>query len=336
MMGRGNNDKPSKARKRFNFQLMALCGLILISILIAWVKAKQQDGASPIEKFRFAVADTAQLTQITIQPNEDDKPIIRLRQEKGSHQWRLNQKYAVDPALIHLVKIILSRVEVQRSVSAMNCQAIRDDLHSRGEKVTLHFSKGDSTVFYAGGNATQTVAYFASQDLGAIYLVGIPGYNTYPAGIFELTAGQWRERTLFASDPRTLQRLAITYADPAKAPLSIEFQKRFLAVKGVNPLDTAALMDYLAPLENFLLNDYLEKGKYPKYDSLLAEKPIARLSLRDIDVNKNVDLTIYPKIEGERFYLLTDSSGQMIVIDHERMDKLLASPHLFSKPSAAE
>ena len=156
----------------------------------------------------------------------------------------------------------------------------------------------------------------------------IPGYNNYISGIFELTENQWRDRVLFSTTWRSLQSLNIDYIE-SEEDLDIFFDEKFLTVKGVNKLDTTSLMDYIGQYQYFQINDFLEKGKYKKYDSLFQTKHMAVVTINDIDTSKNRKLEVYPLMEGENFYLLTDEKEEMMVIDRKRMENILSKKAQF-------
>lgn len=305
--------------KRLSFVFV---GLLVISLLLMWAGNKER--IVSVDKSLFAVADTTLMTGIVIR--SDGQEISIQRNKKG---WLINDGYKADPQLIYLSQRILNAVQTQRPVSKSNFESIRDGLKKDGKLVTIQFSAGSEKKFYAGGNVAKTTAYFGNEDLSKIYTVVIPGYKSYLSGIFELSLNQWRDRVLFASSWRTIQDLSIDYSNPELEDLKIQFEDQFLAVKGVSTLDTAALINYLQPLEFFQLNDYLNPGAFPRYDSLMNEEPIAQLLLKDINQENNRALKVYPKIDGERFYLLTNQVKEMMVVDEGRIQRLLAQPNQF-------
>ncbi|WP_420580775.1 hypothetical protein [Reichenbachiella sp.] len=299
-------------------------GLLVISLLLKWTGNKER--IVSVDKNLFTVADTASMSGIVIQSDGQEIAIQRKNED-----WLINNKYKVDPQLIYLSQRILNAVQTQRPVSKSNFESLKNELKKDGKVVTVEFSSGAEKKFYAGGNAAKTTAYFGNEDLSKIYTVAIPGYKSYLSGIFELSLNQWRDRVLFASSWRTIQELTIDYAASELNDLTISFEDKFLAVKGVSSLDTAALMNYLQPLEFFQLNDYLNAGAFPRYDSLMLVNPIAQIILKDINQENNRQLKVYPKIDGERFYLLTNQSKEMMVVDEGRMLRLLSQPNQFKK-----
>ncbi|MDW3210064.1 MAG: hypothetical protein R8N23_09360 [Reichenbachiella sp.] len=299
-------------------------GLLVVSLLLMW--AGKKDRIVSVDKSLFAISDTTLMTGIVIQSEQQEISI-----QRKENDWQINDQFKADPQLVYLSQRILNAVQTQRPVSQSNINAIKSELEKEGKLVSVQLSTGEEKKFYAGGNAAKTTAYFGSEDLSKIYTVAIPGYKSYLSGIFELSLNQWRDRVLFASSWRTIQDLTIDYSSPELTDLNIYFENQFLAIEGVNSLDTAALINYLLPLEFFQLNDYLNTGAFPRYDSLLKVKPIAQLNLKDINKDNDRKLTIYPKIEGERFYLLTNPEMEMMVVDEGRMQRLLAQPSQFQK-----
>ncbi|MEO9964733.1 MAG: DUF4340 domain-containing protein [Reichenbachiella sp.] len=297
-------------------------GLLIVSLALHWIGNREK--SSKVNKELFAVADTTQIENITI---ITEASTISINREVPF--WTLNGQYKVDPQLVYLSQRILSHVEVQRHVSKSNFEDIKNELKNSGSQVTINLKDGSEKQFYTGGNTAKTTAYFANDDLTEIYIVTIPGYKSYLSGIFELSLNQWRDRVLFSSSWRTIQQLKIDYTSAKNQDLEIVFDGNFLAVKQVSQLDTAKLIEYLEPFEQFQVNDYLDQGNFPRYDSLLGVEPLAILALKDIDTKKDQVLTIFPKIEGERFYLLTNKSSEMLVVDERRMERLLFDPSQF-------
>jgi len=301
--------------------LLILLGLAIISLLLLVFDGKndQQDFSKTI----FTITDTAAISHIEISSGLE---IIDLESKNG--RWLLNQTYQADPAMIDLVKTIVSQVAVKRPVSPIDFEAVKQDLIRNGRKVSMKASERNFS-FYTGGSAPTKTSYFGTGDLAEIYLVEIPGYTNYIAGIFELNFSQWRDRLLFNTHWRSLQSLTIDYRNSKMSDLNIQFEDRFLVVNGLQKLDTAKLMNYLQPLEYFQINDFLTKGRYPKYDSLIETVPLAYLQLEDIDQAKSKELTIYPLMPGEQFYLLTDMGNDMMVVDRKRIENLLRQKRFF-------
>lgn len=270
----------------------------------------------------FRVLDIDSIQSVAIKGKGIDNLI-----ERNGDQWRLNNKYDTDTSRIKILNTILSLVIVKRPVAKLNNADILNDLEQMGKKVTVKLKNGSQISFISGGNASKTTSYYTNPSGKQAYIVEISGYNNYISGIFELTENQWRDRMLFSTSWRTLKNLQIAYQN--QPDLQIAFEDKFLKVKDIHKMDTTALLNYLQQFEYFQINDYLILGNYPKYDSLLRTNPFANMTISDIDSNKNKQLSVFPKMKGEQFYLLTDESKQMMVVDQKRMESLLVSKQQF-------
>lgn len=286
--------------------------LVSISILIGLTGKKEN--RQSFDPLMFTITDTTTIQTVLI----TSKSTNEIKRNNG--RWRLNDKFDADLSTVEVLKSILSQVKIKRPVAKMSKENIVADLLRTGKKVSIIYSDGSEFSFIAGGNASKKDSYYLFDE--EAYLVEIPGYNNYISGIFELTENQWRDRVLFSSSWRSLQSLDIDYTQ-GEENLNIFFDQKFLAVKGVDKLDTTSLMDYMNQFQYFQINDFLDKGRYQKYDSLSKTEPLAQLSVRDIDKSKNKELQIFPLMKGESFYLLTDEKDEMMVIDSKRMDNIL-------------
>ncbi|MFY0650611.1 MAG: hypothetical protein JXQ96_01195 [Cyclobacteriaceae bacterium] len=293
--------------------------LILVSILLALTGGK--DNRRSFDSNLFTVADTASVVGISIKTLDKSMKI-----ERGASGWRVNEQYKADPSLVKVMQSILSRVRIKRPVSKLNMEDVVVDLQNNGRAVSIDFDDNSTLTFFAGGSSSKKLSTYSDGDKA--YVVEIPGYDNYISGIFELSENQWRDRLLFSSTWRSLQSLDIDYAS-GQEDVSIYFDKKFLAVSGVEKLDTAALMSYVEQYQYFQINDFLDKGTYPRYDSLLLTQPLAKIDIKDIDLSKNGVIEVYPKIPGEQFYLTSNEAREMMVIDAQRMNKLLSKKDQF-------
>lgn len=299
---------------------IVLIVLIAVSISLALIDTGSKRNSFEVDIFQ--VSDTATIQSISIKGDGINNVI-----EKNDGQWVLNGNYKTDESLIKIISTILSQVVIKRPVAKLSNLEILEGLKNNGREVTILQKDGSKISFLSGGNDSKTTSYFANLSGDQVYIVEIPGYKNYISGIFELTENQWRDRLIFSTSWRTLKTLSIDYK--GKPNFHIAFEDRFLKVGGVDKMDTTALLEYLEQYQYFQINDYLDEGDYPKYDSLLKTNPFANITISDIDDSRNKSLMIFPKMQGERFYLLTDEAKEMMVVDEKRMESLLVSPEQF-------
>ena len=212
-----------------------LVALIAVSVIIALTGKKENQRS--FDANMFAVSDTSAIESVTISGQTSSNELT-----KAANGWTLNNQYLADPNMIHIMQSILSQVKVKRQVAKLNHDEIVQNLKEQGRRVSLKYDDGSQWEFIAGGSASKKDAFYLKDDQA--YFVEIPGYNNYISGIFELTENQWRDRLLFSSTWRSLKSLEINYLDKNEK-LKIYFDNKFLAVEGVNKLDTTALMTYM-------------------------------------------------------------------------------------------
>ena len=160
-------------------------------------------------------------------------------------------------------------------------------------------------------------------DEEEVYQVQIPGYNEYVGGIFELNKDQWRDRLVLNDSWRTIQKLQLDYQDESKQDLTISFDKDFFLVEGVQQLDSNLVVNYLNQFQYFQANEWISKGRFPRYDSLSAMPVLAKLTIESINYDLPILLEIYPKLPGDRIYLVMTYDESMFVVDDQRMSQIL-------------
>lgn len=291
--------------------------LVLVVLLLANVGfmmfADSGAGVSFDENL-FVVKDTAGISTVTI---HQEQTSIKMHKQNGS--WILNEQYAADEALVRVLLSILNRVQVKKPAEVTPQSPIDVEI------------TGDHPMsFSVWGNLTKTKTYFSRKGTDAAYEVVIPGYHEFVGGIFELHADQWRDRLVMNESWRTIQSLRLEYAGQAAEDLIIRFEKDFYRVAHLSAIDSTAVIDYLNQFQYFEANEWISAGRLPVYDSLAKKPPLVTLKIESINSEFPVILDIYPHLEGDSFHLMTDRENAMLVVDRQRVLRLLKEPGDFS------
>ncbi len=275
---------------------LIVIGLLVVANVAVYFSGKSGSGVR-FDEAQFAVRDTSSVKAISIGN-------IQLRKETA---WMVGQ-YPADPAFVdHLLNVLL-RVRVKKPVGEMSTEdAVAISVNDR----SFHFKPND----------TKTRTYFIEEGQG--YEMEIPGFSDYVGGIFELAADQWRDRMVYNGSWRTIQLLTLDYTANDADDFEIRFEKDFFKIAGVAQLDTARMMDYLNQFQYFQANERLSLGRVPYLDSLAQTKPLAVLTIDDIQINQPITFTIFPRRPQDGFHLLLDPSGEMIAVDKPRTEMLL-------------
>ena len=283
---------PDSLRKNKNIKLIVILAVLLS--LSLWLGSREEKkGNLDVDHRLFSIEDIKGIDKIVLQ---NDAAINNLILEKG--YWQLNAKYRADQKLVELLLAVFNRVEIQRPVSKKLKPEVINELSSNGIGVEI-FSQGELLQkFLVGGNAIKTNTYFA-QTVENPFVITLPGYNNYVAGIFKLTRNQWRDRLIFSSTWRSLKSLSISYLGLPQNDILIDYKKEQLVMEGVKTLDTASMLSYIENFNQFHAIGFIDPGEYPRFDSLLTTDVAVTIALNDIDSKKNQVLQLYPRIPND-------------------------------------
>ena len=307
---------PDSLRRNKNIKLIVILAVLLS--LSLWLGSREEKKSNlDVDQRLFSIEDIEGVDKIVLQ---NDVAINNLILKSG--YWQLNAKYRADQNLVELLLAVFNRVEIQRSVSKKLKPEVINELNTNGIGVEV-FSQGELLQkFLVGGNATKTNTYFA-RTVENPFIITLPGYNNYVAGIFELTTNQWRDRLIFSSTWRSLKSLSISYLGLPQNDILIDYKNDQLVMEGVNTLDTVSMLSYIENFNQFHAIGFIDSGEYPRFDSLLTTDVAVTIALNDIDSKKNQVLQLYPRIPNDQYYLGKLSDGQMTLFDVPSIEVLL-------------
>ena len=100
----------------------------------------------------------------------------------------------------------------------------------------------------------------------------------------------------------------------------------------VSGVDTVKMMNYLETTTGLTIDQYIEPGEFPDYDSLISAQPEYIIFVEDTDTAKNRQLQIFPPLEGkgQRLGQLLPSK-QMVIIRQKKVDGILAANSDFER-----
>lgn len=302
-----------------NILLLVLLGfLILSSITLGLIGTTTTNTIE--NKEQFTVQDTSLVDQIKIISKE-----ATIQLKKSESIWMLNDQYKAEQHIIKVLLSILKDMQVVRNVPKTQEVMIKNQIKDRGHLVEIYGHGKLIQSFYAVGNENKTVSYIMNTDDSQPYIVNIPGYESYVAGIFEISSNDWRDRTILSTNWRTLQKLTIDYSQFPEYNVAIKFDFNFLRIDGIHNLDTARMMSYIDEF-NFLQTDrYLRKGQNTKYDSLLNTPKTVTIAIEDINADNSKTIDFYPLLSNDPMMLgYVRQDDQIVLFEAKRIQDLFA------------
>ncbi len=268
-------------QEKRNIRLLIL--LLVITMVTAFVYWRGKDSnSSRVDKTIFTVQDLQSVNEVTL---ESDTGKIELKYN-GS-RWMVNGRYAADRQLIELLFATLQQAEPKRAVANAWRDSISQVLKNSGVKVSLVSEGKTLKSFYAGGNPQKTQAYFQLSSGGDPYIVTIPGYRVYTAGVFELNENGWREKRVFNFNWRNFKDLKVFSRLHPQQDFTVEFTGQYFGIKDLPNADTLKLNTFLDAVSLIQVLQYGTAGSAhsKKYDSLLATAPDLKIDVRDVADN---------------------------------------------------
>jgi hypothetical protein len=266
-------------QERKNKRLAILLG-VLCSITAIVYYFSSRDGSIEIDKNVFKNYDLKSINEIIL---ESRKGKVELK--FNGAKWQLNNKFDADPSMVEVLFATLQQAEPKRPLAAAIQDSVCDALSQNGVKVSLIASGKPESIFYAGGNEQKTQTYFCTADADRKpYLMSIPGYRVYTAGIFELAAKDWKNKYVFGFNWRNFQGLEAQFPQDPADNFSIAMQDNYFAVKGLVSVDTAKLNDFLDDVSLLTVDEYVDTVNFQGSGG----KPLPAMIIRVTDIGRRV------------------------------------------------
>ncbi|HNP18823.1 MAG TPA: hypothetical protein PKL31_10345 [Fulvivirga sp.] len=308
-------------QKKKNKRLLVVLGVALIITMVTyWLDRPTNE--LDVNKDLFSLSDPVNINKVTL---KSPASMVTLIFENG--KWRVNDRYEADPQRINVLFAILKQVKVRRQ-SAKNQQTALDSLFSLNGSV-VNFYEGETIVkqFEVVGDPGKSLTYMEDATTKDKYLVEIPGYRSYLAGLFELDESGWRNPLVFNLNWANLQDVKVNYYGEADNSFEIVFEDRDYTVAGIKEVDSLRLTDFLDDVSLLYVDDYLTKEELGQYNGIL-DKPFASINIKDIG-NNDYSLTVFSKIQKSKYLVKIDSLDYGLL--EEKLLKKVMRPRSYFK-----
>jgi len=242
-------------------------------------------------------------------------------------RWKVNDRYDADRNMIEVLLATLLQAEPKRPVAATLKDSVNALIKDHGVKISLSTAGKPVETFFAGGIQARNQTYFSKEN-GEPYLVTIPGYRVYVAGIFELPESGWRNKFVFGFNWRNFQSLATEFPNSPADNFAVALQDRFFTVKGLSQADTTKLNNYLDDVSLLTVDEFLPTT--PALDSLSKTAPVVTIRVKDI-AQKEYVLSLYrPGAAHAPARGLIDGV-QWALVAEDKVIPILRPRHFFGK-----
>jgi hypothetical protein len=273
-----------------------------------------------LDETQFALSDTSQISKIRLISKDT---VVTLSKRDGI--WMVNDTWPVERSWEVNIKAVLERHRIRREILGAEKQVILDELAKTGVKVEVLGGEEILLSFVAGGNPTRTRSVITAG--GYLYEMFVPGYEAYLSSIYQLGPYEWRDRTLYNGNERTMRSLFVRAFDPAKAVnLLVDFTQDRPRSPQFPELSLDAWDSYLESLNGLFADVWVPSAEQDKVKPYLRD-PIVELELEDMLPERSLKVRFYNLPDETRFYL-----GEIIgnedyfLISMPRLERILAGP----------
>ncbi len=303
--------------------LISLVLLIGVAMLLFLFGGSQENS---VNRSLFKITELASVDKIELL-TKDRKVTLTF---DGS-RWIVDAKNDADDRLITVLFATLDQVEVKRPVAQKIAESVSSRIETQGVEVRLFVEEKLVRAFNVGGNDSKTESYIMDAENGP-YVMAIPGYRVYAAGVFEVDAVGWRDKRIFNFSWRNFKGLECTLTSNTEESFMVGISENgFDIIDATFKTDTTKLNDYLDAVSLLTANQLLAPGTNDLYDSLTKSPP--SVSIKVFDVGNNIySLDIYEPLPGDPNVVSKTGDGVLSIFTRQQVSPVLKNRSYFRAP----
>lgn len=305
-------------QKRKNIvYLIAIGLLILVSFGLSRIGKKDSISYEPT---KFTLQENTVITTVVMDQGDE---VNRL--DYNENQWVVNDTYLLDQGMRDVFFAVISQVEVLRPVSELLNDSISNEILKNGISVKILNNSENVMSYIVLGDPKTQKTYFLDEESMNSFLVHLPGYKSYVAGIYEVKEMDWRDRFVWDVNWTSMKTLKIDYADPGVEDLVFIYDNEFVGIESLNELDTSKMLSYLENIAYLQASEFLTEEDIESYE-IKDDLPDIVLSLSEIG-DRNVEIRLYRISEKEWVGQISDK--EYAKFDQDEIEQLIQSPKDF-------
>ncbi|ELR69649.1 hypothetical protein C900_04874 [Fulvivirga imtechensis AK7] len=292
--------------------------------MLAWLATRPEDKLK-ISRSIFAYENPSAINRVTFTGNNDTVELIY-----NGRQWKVNGQYEADPQRISVLFAILKQMRVRRRVAKQQQGVIVERFKNDGMEVA--FFEGDDKVhdFYVYGEEESRLTYVAESPESPAYIVEIPGYRSYLAGIYQLDKNGWRNPVAFDINWANLQSVKVIYPGREENSFDVVYGNSFYKISQLTATDTTKLTDFLDDVSLLYVNDYLNEDEEEQYSQIIKAIPQASVQVTDV-AGRIHTLEVYDVLPDNRQIMGRIDSTDYVILNLNETRKILRPKSFFEK-----
>lgn len=300
-------------QKQKNIKLIISIGII-ITIIVSINFFNDSSNGLSIDKRKFTLDQQTVITDVLLKSSKQNN---HLGYENRS--WRVNSRYELDPNMRDVFFSVLSQMEIRRTVPLSMNDSVVQLIKSKGVEVSILNNQEIVKEYAVLGDSDSQKSYIMDSK-EKCYLVHIPGYRSYVAGIFEVPETDWRTRRSFTALFTNLNSLKIKY--PTEE-IEFQYENSFFKINGINADST----ELITSLENLLFlqtDQHLKQSEHSKYqvENITNNNLIASIQLTKLSGSSET-LSIYNTTENGPYYVGVSQDSSFCLFNKKRLNNII-------------
>jgi len=279
------------------------------------------------EKQSVGIADTTAITSVSLQTNNKTTKL----QKEPNGKWLVNNKYEAREKLISLLFFGLNKIEVKRPVADNKKGGVVANLKKDGVKVTVESSDKKDAFYLLSNENDVNSTYFLTEGSADPVIVFVPGVKGDLSELASLQEQDWRSRVLFNSNPRSLQKVSVSFPAAPSENFTIVSKGNKFEVENLPVQDSSKIHRYLMLYGVTNVDKYIVDGKDTIVNQLHKAKPFSTIQVDDIveNLSKTVDIYLDPWKQG-KIYAIIRNTGELVTLNPELTNYLLVKKSFFA------
>ncbi|WMN12845.1 hypothetical protein QYS49_34790 [Marivirga salinae] len=301
----------AKSQSKKNIVLLSVWIILVLLTIVAYSYNPYERKSTSFEKDLFAV-ENANQTISRIELNGQD---FNNTLKKNGNSWTVNQEYLLDASMQQVFFKLLEQVSIQRPIVGENSAKIKQNVLDSGVQVNIYGNESLLNSYTVGGDFQAMRSYFVKGE--DVYLVQLPGYQSYVAGIFEVPENDWRDRVIFDGIWQDMVSLKID--KPDKKAVEFKYDNRLMRIQN-QQADTAEVMNFVERFNYFFVDQFLPENHLALQKKESFDKA-GTIEIEGLDKDKSLRLELFKNPEFNA-YLVHINGKEWAAIRNERMEKI--------------
>lgn len=267
-------------------RLLFISLIVMMSLSIGLYVADRSEDHG-VDRNVFRIENPQAVDRVLLRAGDDSVDI-----KFSGSGWVVNDSLKADAGMIKVLMATLMQQEAMRHVGARLNDSLSRWLEVNGVRVTVFKAGEVAKDFYAGGNAGKTRAYFRETESETVYVMAIPGYRVYVAGIYELDAGGFRDKYVFGFRWENFRRMSVRFPSRPADGFNVVLEKggRYFVIGDLQQTDTARLNSFLTDVSLLKVDEF---ARPESADPVVSRIPLMEIIVED-HASRKYPLEIFP------------------------------------------